>query len=231
MSGTPLVFNFVTTAGSQARTAVITTAIIAGWTGRDRAAMEKHIVELEALGVKRPASTPIFYRVAAARLTTAPEIQVSGNDSSGEVEFFLATIDGRLWLGVGSDHTDRKVETIGVTISKQMCDKPVGAEVWPYDEVAGHWNQLKLRSFAVEAGRRSLYQEGPVTTMLDPLDLIARYPAGKGKLPEGALMFCGTLAAKGGIRASERFEIELEDPVLGRKITHAYDIATLPVEG
>ena len=39
MSGTPLVFNFVTTAGSQARTAVITTAIIAGWTGRDRAAM------------------------------------------------------------------------------------------------------------------------------------------------------------------------------------------------
>jgi hypothetical protein len=44
-------------------------------------------------------------------------------------------------------------------------------------------------------------------------------------------MFCGTLAAKGGIRPSERFEIELEDPILGRKLTHAYDIASLPVEG
>ena len=231
MSGATLAFKLVTTKGNKARPTVITTAIIAGWTGRDRAAMEKHIVELEALGVQRPASTPIFYRVAAARLTTAGEIQVSGNDSSGEVEFFLATIDGRLWLGVGSDHTDRKVETIGVTISKQMCDKPVGAEIWPYDEVAGHWDRLVLRSFAVGGGQRSLYQEGSVTTMLDPLDLIARYPAGNGQLPEGALVFCGTLVAKGGIRPSQRFEIELEDPVLGRKLTHAYDIASLPVEG
>jgi hypothetical protein len=231
MSGTHIDFNQVTTKGSQKRSVTITTAIIAGWTGRDKAAMEKHIAELEALGVKRPASTPIFYRVAAARLTTAAEIQVCGGDSSGEVEFFIASVDGRLWLGVGSDHTDRKVETIGVTISKQMCDKPVGAGIWPYDEVAGHWDQLKLRSYAVEGGKRSLYQEGPVTTMLDPMDLIARYPAGKGRLPEGALMFCGTLAAKGGIRPAQRFEIELEDPVLGRKITHAYDIACLPVEG
>ena len=43
-------------------------AIIAGWTGRDREALERHIEELEAIGVKRPASTPIYYRVAASRL-------------------------------------------------------------------------------------------------------------------------------------------------------------------
>ena len=231
MSAARIEFTLVTAKGSSVRLTAITTAIIAGWTGRDRAAMEKHIAELEALGVQRPASTPVFYRVAAARLTTAAGIQVSGNDSSGEVEFFITNIEGRLWLGVGSDHTDRKVETIGVTISKQMCDKPISAEIWPYEEVAGHWDRLLLRSFAIEGGKRSLYQEGPVTTMLDPLDLISRFPAGKGKLPEGSLMFCGTLAAKGGIRPAERFEIELEDPVLGRKLRHAYDIACLPVEG
>ncbi len=229
MSGANLVFNLVTTVGSRARPTVISTAIIAGWTGRDKAAMEKHIAELEAIGVARPASTPVYYRVAAARLTTAGEIQVSGNDSSGEVEFILATIDDRLWVGVGSDHTDRKVETIGVTLSKQMCEKPVGADLWPYDEVAGHWDKLRLRSFVVEAGQSTLYQEGPVTTMLDPLALIAGYPEGNGRLPNGALMFCGTLAAKGGIRAAPRFAFELEDPVLGRKIGHAYDIVTLPV--
>lgn len=231
MSGTKIDFNLVNSKGTQARTATITAAIIAGWTGRDRVAMEKHIVELEALGVKRPASTPIFYRVAAARLTTAADIEVSGNDSSGEIEFFITTIGGRLWIGVGSDHTDRKVETIGVTISKQMCDKPIGPDVWPYDEVADHWDKLVLRSYAIEAGKRSLYQEGPVTTMLDPLDLIARYPAGKGQLAEGALMFCGTLAAKGGIRPADRFEMELEDPVRGRKLTHGYGVVCLPVEG
>jgi len=230
MNGAKIDFNLVTNMGIQRSPAVITTAIIAGWTGRDRAIMEKHIVELEKLGVKRPASTPIFYRVAAARLTTIGEIQVSGDDSSGEVEFFLVNINGRLWLGVGSDHTDRKVESIGVTISKQICDKPIGANIWPFDEVADHWDQLTLRSYVVESGVRNLYQEGPVTAMLDPLDLIARYSAGKGQLQEGALMFCGTLAAKGEIRPSQRFEISLEDSALGRRLTHAYNIVSLPVE-
>ena len=43
---------------------------IAGWTGRNLAALEAHIKELEALGVKRPKSVPIFYRNAASLLTT-----------------------------------------------------------------------------------------------------------------------------------------------------------------
>jgi Protein of unknown function (DUF2848) len=34
-------------------------------------ALEKHICELQALGVKRPKSIPIFYRVAADLLTTS----------------------------------------------------------------------------------------------------------------------------------------------------------------
>lgn len=231
MSGAKLVFKLITRDGEKAHPAVVSTAIIAGWTGRDKEAMEKHIVELEAIGVARPATTPIYYRVSAARLTTSGEIQVTGNDSSGEAEFILTTLNGRLWVGVGSDHTDRKVETIGVTISKQMCEKPISAELWPYDEVADHWDKLILRSYVVEDGQTHLYQEGPITTMIDPLKLIAGYPATKGKLLEGALMFCGTLAAKGGIRSAPRFLFELEDPVLKRKIGNAYDIVSLPVEG
>jgi len=99
--------------------------IVAGWTGRDAAAVDKHIRELEELGVKRPSTTPIFYPVSAVRVTTATEIEVVGTHSGGEVEFVLLQHDGRMWVGVGSDHTDRQVETYGVTVSKQMCDKPV----------------------------------------------------------------------------------------------------------
>ena len=58
--------------------------VIAGWTGRNVEALEKHIRELEALGVKRPKSTPIFYRVAASLLTTGSSIEVLGEHSSGE---------------------------------------------------------------------------------------------------------------------------------------------------
>jgi hypothetical protein len=42
-------------------------------------------------------------------------------------------------------------------------------------------------------------------------------------------MFCGTLGAIGGIRPASHFEMELEDPVLGRTLRHAYAINVLPV--
>src|SRR5262249_53106358 len=204
--------------------------VIAGWTGRNVEALEKHIRELEALGVKRPKSTPVFYRVAADLLTNAGAIEVLGEHSSGEVEFVLLSLADGLWVAVGSDHTDRKAEAIGVSLSKQMCAKPISAKAWRCDDVLPHWERLILRSYAKRNGTRGLYQEGSVAAMRTPGDLIRRYSGG-GSLPGGTAMFCGTLAVHGEIRPAERFEIELEDPVLGRKLTHGYDIKTLPDEG
>ena len=128
-----------------------------------------------------------------------------------------------LRVALGSDHTDRKAETVGVSLSKQLCAKPVSADSWSYEEVKPHWEKLVLRSW--QDGE--LYQEGPVTAMRSPEDLMARY----GKLPAGHAMFCGTLAAKGGIRGGSRFRMELEDPVRARKLTHEYRVKILPVEG
>jgi len=206
----------------------INAAVIAGWTGRDPVAVEKHIKELEALGVKRPATTPIFYRVAAARLTTTDTIEAVGESSGGEVEFVLLQHGGRLWVGAGSDHTDREVEKFGVTVSKQMCEKPVAPAFWAFDDVAAHWDRLLLRAHVVEGGERMLYQEGAVTAMLDPRALIARHA---GRLAEGTLMFCGTLATHGGVRPTREFAFEIEDPVRGRRIAHAYRVRTLPILG
>lgn len=197
--------------------------VIAGWTGRDEQALRKHIRELEDIGVKPPKTTPIFYRVSASLFTHAEEIQVSGPDTSGEVEFVLIRGDGELRVAVGSDHTDRKAETIGVTLSKQLCAKPVSRQSWRYDEVKPHWERLILRSWA----DGELYQEGPVTAMRSPEDLLEKF----GGLKRGWAMFCGTLAAKGGIRPATRFAMELEDPVLGRKLAHEYRVKVLPVEG
>ena len=227
-----LTFDFELQTGTRAqRTAVtIKQLVVAGWTGRDPVAVEKHIKELEELGVKRPASTPIFYRASVARLTTQGVIEATGDASGGEVEYLLLRHDGRLWVGAGSDHTDRQVETYGVTVSKQMCDKPMAAQFWAYDEVAPHWDRLMLRSYVTEGGKRSTYQDGTVAAMLPPQDLLARYGA-DNKMTDGTLMFCGTLAARGGVRATPNFEFELEDPVLGRKISHGYRVISLPVLG
>jgi hypothetical protein len=210
--------------------AAINSLVIAGWTGRNVAALEAHIKELEAIGVKRPKTVPIFYRVACSTLTTATFIEVMADKSSGEVEFVLFALDDGLWLGVGSDHTDRKAETIGVTLSKQLCAKPVGLMLWRYDEVKPHWDKLVLRSFVPDGGKRRLYQEGPVTNMRSPEELIKLYTGGD-KLAPGTAMFCGTFAVHGDISYSGTFDMELDDPVLGRKLSHGYKIVSLPDEG
>jgi hypothetical protein len=205
-------------------------AVIAGWTGRDPVARDKHIAELEAIGIARPASTPIFYRVSARRITTEDSIEVSGGNSSGEVEFVLVGWQGRIFVGLGSDHTDRKVETYSVTVSKQMCDKVMAPVLWELEDVAAHWDQMILRAHAWIGGARVLYQEGMLDHMLPVADLIRLGFGGKG-FPDGCAMFGGTFAAKGGIRPASRFEFELEDPVLKRSIRHAYDVIELPVLG
>jgi hypothetical protein len=216
--------------GLTRRNVAIDRLVVAGWTGRDRAAVERHIAELGALGVKPPATTPIFYRASAARLTLADSIEALGDASSGEAEFVMLQHDGRLWVGAGSDHTDREVEKYGVSVSKQMCDKPIAPEFWPMVEVAPHWDKLMLRAYISEKGKRTLYQEGAVTAMLDPMELIHKF-SGKTGLEDGTLMFCGTLSAHGGVRPSEIFEFELDDSMLARKIQHRYRVQNLPVLG
>ena len=52
---------------------------------------------------------------------------------------------------------------------------------------------------------------------------------GDARLPSRVAMFLGTMPAIGAIRSSPCFAMELEDPVLGRKITHAYEIRALPL--
>ena len=200
--------------------------VIAGWTGRDPAAVEKHMRELELLGVRRPSAWPVFYRLAASRLSCETVIEVTGSRSSGEVEAVLLQWSGRLWLGVGSDHTDREVEAFDVTVSKQMCDKPVAPRFWSFEEVRGHWDSLILRSYIEEGGAVVAYQSGSAAEFLEPLDLIRRF-TDSASLAEGTAMFCGTLAVKGQVRPSAQFTLELQDPTLNRTIRHQYRTAVL----
>ena len=203
------------------RTLDVADLVIAGWTGRDPAAVEAHIAELEALGIQRPSATPVFYRIAARRLTGAGTIEVIGEASGGEAECVLfAAVDGLL-VGIGSDHTDRAAEAHGVTLSKQLCDKPVGPMFWRYEDVEPHWDALQLRSWTDGAS----YQDGTLAAMRHPRELIALY----GGLSPGTLMFCGTLPAIGGVRPTGAFRMELHDPVRDRTLRHAYATRVLPM--
>ncbi|WP_176058644.1 DUF2848 domain-containing protein [Paraburkholderia sp. BCC1876] len=221
-------FNVVDRSGaSRAEIVEVNRLTIAGWAGRDQAAIEHHIAELAELGVKRPSTTPCFYRLGAELLTQAEQIDVVGVRSSGEAECVLVNGKAGLLVTVGSDHTDREVEAYGVTVSKQVCPKPLARDAWRFDDVAGHWDQLELRAYAVTNGERRVYQQGSVASLLPAADLLTRAP-----LAAGAAMYCGTLAVQGGIVGmldGDALELELHDPILNRTLRHAYRVRALPI--
>jgi hypothetical protein len=223
-----LSFNVIDRAGeSRAERVEVGRLTIAGWAGRDQAAIEHHIAELAELGVKRPSTTPCFSRLGAELLTQAEQIDVVGVKSSGEAECVLVQSPAGLLVTIGSDHTDREVEAYGVTVSKQVCPKPLARDAWRFDEVAGHWDQLELRAYALANGERRVYQQGSVASLLPAADLLARAP-----LTPGAAMFCGTLAVQGGIVGmadGDALELELHDPILNRTLRHAYRVRALPI--
>ncbi|GBQ22974.1 hypothetical protein AA12717_1348 [Gluconacetobacter sacchari DSM 12717] len=202
--------------------------VVAGWAGRDAAAIEHHIQELEAIGVPRPSSVPVYYRVANALLSQDDHVDVLGPDTSGEVEPLLVAMADGLWIGLASDHTDRKAETVGIALSKQLCAKPLATCLWHWEDVRDHWDKLVLRAWIDEGGQRVLYQEGSVALLKRPTDLLSGLPATLDFAP-GSAMLCGTVPVRGGIRPSGYFAMELHDPVLGRTISHSYTVRALPV--
>jgi len=222
--------SFQLDAGNASRTLStdVHTFIVAGWAGRDRDAIEHHIEELALIGVPRPSAVPLYYRVADNQLSQSPRIQAVGPHSSGEVETLVFTVDGEMYVSLTSDHTDRKLEAHSVALSKQLCVKPVGTAAWRFADVAGHWDELVIRSFIEENGAEVLYQEGALSALRTPTDLIEGYLGGASVLPEGVAMSCGTVGAIGGIRPSTAFTMELFDPRSGRSLKHRYAIEVLP---
>jgi len=204
-----------------------TRLVIAGWAGRDQDSLRHHIAELAELGITPPSKTPLFYAAAPSLLTQASVLQVLGTDSSGEAEPLLVLAGDEMFIGLGSDHTDRHAEAWSVPHSKQLCDKPVARTLWRFKDVAPNWDSLILRAWIPGAapGAWVAYQEGAVASLRRPDELAAL----AGDLAPGTAMLCGTLGAIGGIRPSSVFRMQLHDPVLGRSIDHEYRIAALPI--
>ncbi len=208
--------------------------IIAGWTGRDVAAIEHHIEELAALGVPRPSSVPLYYRAGRNLLSQDVEQEVIGSDSSGEAEPTLFFAEGEWWLTVGSDHTDRNVESYSVAVSKQMCPKQIATAAWRWADVADHQDEIQLESSIFEDGQWVKYQSGTLASIRPLASLRDGIFNEPGQDLAGHFLFCGTLGAipnaEGkGIRPAGQMRIALRDPRTNRSIVHRYSVNALPV--
>ncbi|MBW1945602.1 MAG: DUF2848 family protein [Deltaproteobacteria bacterium] len=149
--------------------------INAGYVGRDTSAVKAHIDELQREGVSPPPSVPMIFPVLSQNITTSDRIEVLGNKTSGEAEYVLLLEGDRLYVGVGSDHTDRDLETYSIVHSKQVCHNVMSANVWDYSDIQDYWDELVIQSW-VKTGvfeEEILYQKASLGTIISAEDLIA----------------------------------------------------------
>lgn len=202
--------------------------VVAGYTGRDTVAVERHIVELEMQGIRRPPRIPMFYFLPGSLLVNcAGTVEVLGDATCGEAEpVLIREPDGELYVGVGSDHTDRKLEQESVLLSKAICPKVLGPSVWPFNEVADRWDQLRLQSFV---GEGVPYQDERLAAIREPLELLGRAEAVCPADRRSLVVFLGTIPLRtGGFQFDSNFTVVLEDRERGRALRCAYHTELVP---
>jgi hypothetical protein len=203
--------------------------INAGYVGRDQAEVRRHIEELAAKGIAAPASTPVLFPKIARALVTDDAVEVYGEETSGELEYVLLVQDEhQIYVGLGSDHTDRKLEETDIPRSKQVCPNVLSKVVWPLAEVAGHWDDLLMRCSVTKDGVTTPYQETRLAAILAPHDLIAFVRSKIRASLMGLVIYSGTVGLLSGeFIYADRFEAELIDEKRERRLALAYDVRPL----
>jgi hypothetical protein len=201
----------------------------AGYTGRNQAEVRKHIEELARKGIPGPPTTPTLYPVIRQALVKDPVIEVYSRETCGEAEYvLLIENESRIYVGLGSDHTDRKLEEWDIPRAKQICPNVIGATVWALEDVVGHWDELVLRCRQVVDGKEILYQEGALSRLMAPKELMAFVCSKLGAPLDGTIIFSGTMAAlTGGFVYGDKLSAELADPKLNRRLALEYDVHPL----
>ena len=198
----------------------------AGFAGRNQNSVNKHIEELKKEGIPTPEHTPTIYPVSPNMITQDSTIYVLDGRTSGEAEFVLMINDDQVYVGAGSDHTDRDLEMTNISKSKQIYPNIISKDIWLLDDIQDTWDQLLLRSWVIAGKERKLYQEARLSALFTP-DSLMNFV--KSKLKDnsmhGFLIYSGTVSVLSEkIIFGEGFEVELLNPVNQMRLTCSYDI-------
>lgn len=212
----------------KARDLKINKAFCIGYSGRDKEKTWEHIKELAEIGVPEPEEVPALYPVAVSTLNQYESIEVVGDQTSGEAEIVLIFGDSpeEIYLSVGSDHTDRSLETVDINKSKQVCDKPFAKKAWKIDKVKDYWDQLVLSSEMMVDGKWEKYQENPISSIIS-LEEIKGFLQKKNVPLTNSIVFSGTVPLLDGFKYGEKFKTTLFDPITNDSISTEYKIINI----
>ena len=201
-----------------------------GYAGRNTEKTMEHIRELEReFGVPAPKRVPTIFSLGRYLLTQERDLLFAGRDSCGEVEFVIVVSSGRICIGLGSDHTDRRLEAEDILKAKQVCAKPVGSELWDYAELRDHWDGIRLLSWQTVDGVEIPYQDGTLADIL-PVETILGELRQRAGCTGDCVVFSGTVPLLDGFRFGSNFRCAMVDEVLGRRLEMDYNITAAEEE-
>lgn len=223
-------FNLKKLQGNEELNLTFDELLVIGYAGRNIEKTMEHIKELEEqLGVPAPKQIPTIFECSHEILTQEKDIKFIGNKTSGEVEYIIVLVDGKPYIGLGSDHTDRELESVSVLKSKQVCPKPISTDLWDYDEVKDHWDQIKLVSYQTINDEIIQYQDGSLADILPVEKILSELSERVGEI-RNSIIYSGTVPLKNGFKYGNKFRCEMVDNVLSRKLELEYNINVISEE-
>lgn len=223
-------FTLVTSKGESSMHFSYERVFAIGYAGRNMEKTMEHIHELERdLGVPAPKKIPTIFQCSNSTLTQEKDLSFLGKKTCGEVEYVIIIKDGKVYIGVGSDHTDRDLESINVPKAKQICAKPICHVVWDYEELKDHWDEIELNSWQTVGGKEIPYQKGTLADIL-PVDRILKELDERVGGINNCVIFSGTVPVLAGFRFGDAFRYEMVDRKLDRKLVSEYNVDVITEE-
>ncbi|MEE2998342.1 MAG: DUF2848 family protein [Pseudomonadota bacterium] len=149
------------------------------------------------------AATPID------RLTTNVEIQVVGGNTQPDAAFTLIGAGAGTLLSVASNHGNQYEP-----INRLSSVKPISRQAWRMNDIGDNVANLVLRSFAINLKGEELIQEGIVGEVFGTIS---------NDVPLGNIQILTGLNLNKKFHC-DNFRVEIEDPILSRKLTLQYRV-------
>ena len=157
-------------------------------------------------------------RITNARLCTDPEIQVLGEGTTADAALFLAGAGAGMLIGLASNHR------YGLRGDPQIFCKPVCRQVWRFEHVADHWQNLVIQAADYKG---IIFQEGELGDFAPVDEIVSQVSRGQSSLVSGTAVICAGLPFR-DIGVLERsYSLTLSNPHSRRHLELQYSVRVL----
>lgn len=203
-----------------------------GMAGRDYPDDEEVQQQLNAMneaGVETPEELPFVTPKPRHLMTTSDSIQVNSAETAGEPEFVLLPTEKHLYVGVGNDHKAYDLAQRAMHTANSTCPSVVSNQVWVFDEISDHWDDVRLRSWIELDGSLESYHQASMEAFMRPEKIRSRVAESISQPVTNTAIWSGTIGSDGvdpfpEIVSGCSYIVQLYDPVVDRRLTTSYDV-------